>query len=68
MKLRIIRNALQCRHCRDVIESKQIHDFVTCSCGACSVDGGHDYIRRCFRNGSDIDSIDLTEVEQIPEK
>ena len=34
--------------CGDEIESKHRHDFVTCKCGACSVDGGHDYLRRCF--------------------
>jgi hypothetical protein len=22
---------------------------VECSCGACAVDGGHDYLRRCFK-------------------
>lgn len=33
--------------CGDIIESKSVHDFVTCSCGSCSVDGGYDYLRRC---------------------
>ena len=48
MKNKIIRNAIQCKRCGDIIESKHVHDFVTCKCGACSVDGGHDYLRRCF--------------------
>lgn len=39
-------NAIQCKLCGDVIQSKYRHDFVTCSCGACSVDGGLDYARR----------------------
>lgn len=44
---KIIKNAVQCKKCGDIIESKSVHDFVTCTCGACSVDGGHEYLRRC---------------------
>lgn len=64
MKERIIRNAIQCRHCGEVIESKSLHDFVTCSCGACSVDGGYEYLRRCCVTAPDKDYIELSEVEQ----
>lgn len=46
----IVRNAIRCNICGDEIESKQRHDFVTCICGACSVDGGSDYLRRCFKS------------------
>ena len=35
----IIRNAIQCKKCGDIIESTSVHDFRTCSCGTCSVDG-----------------------------
>ena len=45
----IVKNASRCNICGDEIESKSRHDFVTCKCGACSVDGGHDYLRRCFQ-------------------
>ena len=45
----IIKNAIRCNICGEEIESKHSHDYVTCKCGACSVDGGHDYIRRCFK-------------------
>ena len=45
----IIRNAIRCNICGDEIESKHRHDFVTCKCGACSVDGGHDYLRAASR-------------------
>ena len=45
----IIKNAIRCNICGDEIESKHRHDFVECSCGACAVDGGHDYLRRCFK-------------------
>lgn len=53
---KIIKNAIQCKLCGDIIESKNTHDFVTCSCGACSVDGGHEYrrilckSRECFKD------------------
>jgi hypothetical protein len=42
----IIQNAVSCNGCGDFIVSKHRHDFVTCSCGAISVDGGQDYLRR----------------------
>lgn len=63
MKERIIRNAIQCRHCGDVIESKSVHDFVTYACGACSVDGGHEYLRRCCITTPEKDYIELSEIE-----
>ena len=40
------RNRIRCLKCKDVIESKDTHDFVTCECGAVSADGGQDYYRR----------------------
>lgn len=43
---RIIRNMIRCKRCGDIIESKSVHDFVRCMCGACFTDGGHDYLRR----------------------
>lgn len=58
---RIIRNAIRCEKCRDIIESKTIHDFKCCSCGACAVDGGHNYLRRCGNLG---DWEELSEVEK----
>ena len=39
-------NKIKCRHCEDVIESTDRHDFKFCSCGAIAVDGGNDYWRR----------------------
>ena len=37
---RIIRNAIRCKKCGDIIESQTVHDFKFCSCGACAVDAG----------------------------
>jgi hypothetical protein len=45
----IIRNAVKCLLCGDVIESKHCHDFVRCTCDNVAVDGGKDYLRRIFQ-------------------
>lgn len=42
---KISRNKVKCLSCNEVIESKYTHDFQTCSCGSCSVDGGLSYVR-----------------------
>ena len=61
-----IKNAIQCKLCGEVIESKHVHDFVQCKCGACAVDGGHDYLRRCFRDKDCY--IDLSESIETSEE
>ena len=45
----IIKNAIRCNICGEELESKHRHDYVECKCGACAVDGGHDYLRRCYK-------------------
>lgn len=42
----IVSNQIQCAKCNDVIYSASRHDFKKCSCGAVSVDGGMDYLKR----------------------
>ena len=51
----IIQNAVTCLGCGDFIVSKHRHDFVTCTCGAISVDGGQSYLRRVGDFGNSID-------------
>ena len=46
-KYQIVHNRIRCLKCGDVIESVTVHDYRECSCGACAVDGGKDYLRRC---------------------
>lgn len=41
-------NAATCNNCGSYIRSKNRHDFVTCECGAVSVDGGSWYAKRTF--------------------
>lgn len=57
----IIKSAIKCRKCGDVIESTSTHDLKICSCGACAVDGGHEYPRRSAPSLDDF--IDLSVVE-----
>lgn len=61
---KIKRNVIRCNHCGDVIESRSCHDFVTCSCRKCAVDGGLDYLRRM---GDDGDFEELAEYEEKTE-
>lgn len=49
----IISNKIKCNFCGDVIESTYTHDYKTCSCGRVAVDGGKEYMRRCFKNKDD---------------
>ena len=54
----IIKNAIQCKLCGDIIESTDRHNYVECKCGACAVDGGHDSVghgapQLCAQRGAD---------------
>lgn len=66
MSKEIIRNAARCKLCGDVIESRYRHDFVTCSCGNLSVDGGLDYIRRGWSSKDRSSWEDLSEYKKGP--
>lgn len=60
---KIIRNAIQCKLCGDIIEFTYRHEYVQCKCGTCAVDGGHDYLRRSFKDKDCY--IELSETEAI---
>ena len=49
----LLKNSIICNHCKEEIESKHRHDFVTCKCGKVSVDGGKDYNRILFEKIKD---------------
>jgi len=59
--MKIKRNKAKCLKCGDIIESKHVHDFVTCKCGEIFVDGGKDYLRRGAKHIENV--IDLSEEE-----
>lgn len=48
----IKKNAAKCLACEDVIESTHRWDYVTCTCRKIAVDGGKDYLRRCYPSGN----------------
>ena len=49
----------------EIIESKHVHDLVKCKCEICSIDGGHDYLRRSYKNSPEEDFIELSETEEV---
>jgi len=53
----ILLNSIQCKHCKEIIVSRHVHDYVRCSCGQVSVDGGTHYLRRGF--------IELTDYKEL---
>ena len=63
---KIIKNSIQCNLCGDIIESTHRHNFVTCKCGCCSVDGGLDYLRRSYIHSRN-DFTELTILEDAEE-
>lgn len=62
MAMKIYSNKIKCIHCGDVIESKTVHDFKSCSCGRVSVDGGKDYLRRCYKEKGDYEELSEYDV------
>ena len=61
---KILVNKIQCKKCKDIIESKHIHDFKWCTCKSIAVDGGLEYLRRV---GSFEDIIELSEFKKKQE-
>lgn len=64
----IIKNAIKCRKCGDVIESTSTHDFKICSCGACAVDGGHEYLRRSAPSLDDFTDLSVVKLDESADK
>lgn len=55
----IYSNALKCLLCNQIIRSTNKHDYVTCKCGECSVDGGSWY---CKYSGNPKNMESLSEM------
>ena len=62
---KILVNKIQCNKCKDIIESKNVHDFKWCSCKSIAVDGGLEYLRRV---GNLEDIIELSEFKNKQEE
>ena len=65
---KIVVNKIKCNYCGDIIESKSVHDFKFCKCGAVAVDGGHEYLRRCFKEDPKKDFEDMSEYKDFPDE
>ena len=62
--MKIIKNAIRCNLCGEEIESISRHDYICCKCGACAVDGGHDYLRRCFKKNDCYTDLSVIEDDK----
>ena len=61
-RAKIVKNCIKCKSCGDVIESYSRHDFKYCYCHRVAVDGGLDYLRRCFTEGQgDYEELSIVE-------
>ena len=61
--MNIIRNAIRCNICGNEIESTTRHEYVKCKCGACAVDGGHNYLKRVSMDESHYTDISIVESD-----
>jgi DNA-directed RNA polymerase subunit N (RpoN/RPB10) len=62
---KIVSNKIRCKKCGDVIESKSEHDFRWCSCKNSAVDGGYDYLRRCYKSTSPQDAFEELSLIEV---
>ena len=63
---KVIVNKARCLICNQVLESTSSHDFKSCNCGNLQIDGGHDYIRRGFKNKDSYEELSEFEWIDIP--
>ena len=59
---KITKNAIQCNHCGDIVESRWRHYVHRCACGRVSVDGGLNYLRRSYVEEGDY--MELAEYDE----
>ena len=53
----IYTNAAKCLECNEIIRSKNRHDYVSCTCGNLSVDGGSWYLRRGYKKENSFEEL-----------
>jgi len=58
--MKLFLNMAECNKCKQVLISSHRHDFRACVCGAMSVDGGIDYIKR-MGDINDINELSIIE-------
>ena len=57
--MKIIKNRARCKNCGDIIESYYRNDIKSCRCGAITIDGGHDYIRRGYDKRENLENLSI---------
>ena len=65
--VKILRNAIRCKQCGEILESKYTHDFQACKCfkesggtRGVACDGGLSYLRRTFQSPNDYENLSET--------
>lgn len=63
--MNLLKNSIQCNHCKDIITSRYRHDFKLCKCGAVGIDGGISpySVRRLFKEHPDKDYTNMSVVD-----
>ncbi len=61
----IVFNCIACNECLDVIESIHRHDMKYCSCHRVAVDGGLDYLRRCYQTPNDYIELSVHDTDKF---
>lgn len=63
--MRIATNKGQCLICNEIIESQYRHDYRTCKCKNCSVDGGKDYLKRSVKSFKDFKDLSMSKTRTV---
>jgi len=63
--LRLVVNRAKCLECGDEIQSNHRHDYVFCSCGSLSVDGGSEYLKRSWNDKTVFEELSLYEDDDF---
>jgi len=61
--MKILKNAIQCKHCGEIIESLYPNDFVVCSCQSVAAYGGLSSLKRVFTTSPENDYVDVSIVD-----
>jgi len=62
----MIITVIKCKICNVTIFSRCRHDFHSCKCGNCSIDGGREYVKISYKNSNDyeIKEINIQQTQR----
>ena len=64
---KIIQNAVVCTKCGDTLISSHRHDYISCSCGNITIDGGVDYFKEIINDTTSYINLRLTDKSTTDE-